>query len=373
MNTVTITNVESKKDINLFLKMAYGIYKENPNWVPPLLYDKKKVLDKKKNPFFEHAEMDLFLAERDGEIVGRIAAIKNDLHNEVHKDKVGFFGFYESINDQEVADKLLDTVKAWLKDRNLDVMRGPTNPSVNDEYGLLIDGFDDPPRLMMTYNPEYYISLFENYGLKKAKDLYAFKIENRKLMASEKLVRLARIVQKRAGLTIRPIDMKNFEKELDKVKYVFNKAWQPNWGFVPFTEHEINHAAADLKQLVDPNLVLFAEIEGKTVGFALVMPDYNYVFKQMNGKLLPFNFLKLFTKRKEIPWARILILGIIPEFQKRGLDAPMYLEVCERAEKRGILLGEASWILEDNEMMIKGAKLMNGEIYKTYRVYQVEI
>ncbi len=373
MNSVTIKKVENKKDVHQFLKFAFKVYEGDDNWVPPLYFDKKKILNKKKNPFFEHADMDLFLAYRDNEIVGRIAAITNALHNKEYSDKVGFFGFFECLNDQEAANKLFDTAKEWLLEKGMNAMRGPASPSVNDEYALLIDGFDDPPRLMMSYNPKYYMDLIDNYGFEKAKDLYAYKIENHKLMQSGKLLRIADIAQRRSKMTMRSINMKKFDSELSLVKMVYNKAWQQHWGFVPFTDAEIDAAAADLKPLVDPNLVLFAEADGKTIGFALVMPDYNFIFKEMKGKLFPFNFLKLYTKRKSIPWARILILGLVPEFQKRGLDASLYVEIAKRAHERGIILGEASWILEDNVMMNRGAKAMNGEVYKTYRVYQIEI
>lgn len=373
MPNVKIRTVETKADFNKFVKFPWKIYSNNPNWVPPLLYDVKKVLNKKKNPFFNHAEMELFLAEKEGSLVGRIAAIKNDLHNQEHNDKVGFFGFFESINDQEVASALFDAAGDWLKSKGLTDMRGPANPSVNDIYGMLIEGFDDPPRLLMPYNPEYYTTLLDNYGFKKAKDLYAWKISKEKMETNDKIKRVADIALQRSNAIVRKLNMKDFDNELEKVKYVYNKAWEPNWGFVPLTDEEIDALAADLKPLVDPNLVLFCEIEGKTVGFALVMPDYNFVFKEMNGRLLPFNFIKLFTKAKKIPWARIIILGIIPEYQRRGLDAAMYYEVMVRAAKRNIYRGEASWVLEDNEMMNKGAQTMRGDLYKKYRVYQKEL
>ena len=373
MSDITIRKVESKKDFDQFVKFPWKIYKDDPNWVPPLLYDVKKLLNKKKNPFFEHAEMEMFLAEKNGELAGRIAAVKNDLHNKEHNDKVGFFGFFECINNQEVADKLFSAAEQWLKEKGFTDMRGPTNPSVNDIYGMLLEGFDDQPRLLMPYNPEYYLALCENYGLSKIKDLHAYKISKEKMEKNDKIKRVADIALKRSNATVRPLNMKDFDNELARVKYVYNKAWEPNWGFVPLTDKEIDALAEDLKPLVDPSIVLFCEIEGKTVGFALVMPDFNYVFKKMNGRLLPFNFIKLFTMRKKIPWARIIILGIIPEFQKKGLDAALYHEVLQRAAKRNIFLGEASWILEDNEMMTRGAKTMNGELYKKYRVYQKSI
>lgn len=373
MSEINFKVVETKSDLKEFIKFAWKIYKDDPYWVPPLMMDKLNLLNEDKNPFFKHAEIELYMAYRDGEAVGRIAAIKNDLHNEIHKDNVGFFGFYESINDAEVCAALLDKAKEWLKAKGFSEMRGPANPSSNDEWGLLIDGFDDSPRLLMTYNPKYYIDLFDGYGLKKVKDLYAYKLENKKVLSSEKLKRVAELAAKRAGVTVRAMNKKDFENELEKFKYVYNKAWAPNWGFVPLTDEEIDHMAADLKPLVDPNLVLFVEREGETVGAALVMPDYNFIIKNLNGKLFPFGIVKLLTQNKKINWARVITLGLIPDYQKKGLDAVLYYEIVNRAAERGIYYGEASWVLEDNEMMKRGAQVMNGELYKKYRVYEIKI
>ncbi len=371
--SIEIRKVSSNSELNKFLKFPWKIYKGDPHWVPPILMDVKKKFNKKKNPFFEHGDIESFLAYRDGEIVGRISAVANDLHNEVHNENIGFFGFFECINDQEVANKLFDTAKEWCAAKGFDTMRGPASPSSNEEWALLVEGFEDSPRLMMTYNPKYYMDLITNYGFEKAKDLHAWRIPQEEMKNESKIKRVAEIAKDRYNLVVRSANMKDFDNELQRVKYVYNKAWEPNWGFVPFTEKEIEDAASSFKPLVEPDLVLFGEINGETVGFALVMLDYNYIFKQMDGKLFPFNIIKLFTKRKEIPWVRILILGIIPEFQKRGFDAALYWEVMERAAKRGIYQGEASWILEDNEAMVKGAKLMRGERYKTYRVYDYKI
>lgn len=372
LSAINIVKVDSKKDLMRFIKFQWKIYKNDPYWVPPLLFEKKNQFNREKNPFFKHAEMELFLAEKDGELVGRIAAIKNDLHNEYNKDNVGFFGFFESIDDQEVANALFDSASAWLKAKGLDAMRGPANPSSNDEYGLLIEGFEDPPRVMMPYNPEYYIKLIENYGLSNVKTLNAYKIENEKLLASEKLVRGAELVRKRYGFEICPMKPKDFNNELTKVKYVYNKAWAPNWGFVPMTEEEMDQLAKDVKDIIDPKLVLFVEVKGEVVAFAWVMPDINYLMKDSNGSLLKFLY-RFFTKQKQIRWARVLTLGIIPEYQKKGLDSLLYYEITKRAQKRGIVLGEASWILEDNLMMNRGAELMEGTLYKKYRLYQANI
>ncbi|GAB4300171.1 MAG: GNAT family N-acetyltransferase [Ignavibacteriaceae bacterium] len=373
MSNLKIIPVRTKSELMKFIKFQWEIYRNDPYWVPPLIMDRKKILSKEKNPFFLHAEAEYFLAEKDGKLAGRIAAIKNDLHNQHHKDKAGFFGFFECINDQQVANLLFDTAKNWLKEKGCDSMRGPANPSSNDEYGMLIEGFNDSPRLLMTYNPPYYIDLCENYGLTKAKDLYAFKLEQDKVFAADKVKRVAEIARQRSGLKITHLNMKKFHDELEKVKYVYNKAWEPNWGFVPLTDKEIDAMAKDLKPLAEPTLVLFGEIKGQLVGFALAMPDYNIIFKEMNGRLFPFGFLKLLTQKKKIKWARIITLGIVPEFQKKGLDAVFYWEIVNRAGAKGINLGEASWILEDNEMMIRGAKILNGELYKKYRIYEIKI
>jgi len=373
MNNIIVSTVRTEKDKMRFIKFLWKIYKNDANWVPPLIMDRKKLLDTKKNPFYQHAEIELFIVEKDGEIVGRIAAIKNDLHNEHHKDKVGFFGFFECINDQQVANALFDAAKEWLKKKGFDTMRGPANPSSNDEYGMLIEGFDDPPRILMPYNPEYYLTLCDNYGLKKAKDLFAYKLENEKVVGSEKLRRGAELAKQRSGIKITSLNMKDFNNELEKVKFVYNKAWAPNWGFVPMTGAELDAMAKDLKPLVEPSLVLFGEINGKLVGFALTMLDYNQIFKDMNGRLFPFNFIKLYTKKKSITWSRVITLGIIPEYQKKGLDAVFYWETVNRAAELGIMLGEASWILEDNEMMNRGAALMSGIAYKKYRIYDIPI
>ena len=370
---VTVKKVSTKSELDKFIKFPWKIYKGNKYWVPPLLMEQKVLLDKKKNPFFKAAEAEYFLAYRNDEIVGRIAAIKNDIHLKYHNDESGQFGFFESIDDQDVANALFDKAKSWIKEKGLKHMRGPANPSSNDIYGILIEGFDDSPRLLMPYNPEYYIKLCENYGMRKGKDLYAWKLVNERLMESEKLRRGQELVRKRYNLKISQLDMKNFAKDLEKFKYVYNKAWAPNWGFVPMTSEQIDAMAKDMKPLAEPSLVLFGEIDGKLIGAALVMLDYNFIFKQMNGRLFPFNFIKLFTQKKKIKWARILTLGIIPEYQKKGLDTIFYWEIVNRAADIGIRLGEASWVLEDNDMMNRGLELMNAHRYKTYRIWEVSV
>ena len=373
MDQIIIKKIEISQ-LKQFIKFAFIVYKDDPNWVPPLFIDKLKLMDKTKNPFFkENGDMELFMAFINNKPVGRIAAIKNDLHNKIHNENIGFFGFFECINNQEVANKLLDTAKNWLKKHNFDAMSGPANPTSNDEYGALLEGFDDSPRLLMSYNPKYYLDLFEGYGLRKIKDLYAYDIQNSEMIKNEKIKRVAELVKKRYDLKIRPINLKKFKDELEIFKDIWNKTWVANWGFIPMSEAEIEAAAKDLKPLINPDLVLFVEINNEVIGVALGMPDYNQIFKTMKGRLFPFQFLKLYTQKKKITWARIIALGIVPEYQKKGIDGALYYECLVRAAKHGIMQGEASWILEDNVMMNRGAETMNGRVYKKYRVYKIDI
>ncbi len=374
--SIEIKKVETKQDLMKFIKSQWLFYKGDKNFVPPIIADRKKLLDRAKNPFYMHSELQEFLAYKDGEIVGRIAAVKNDNHNKTHNDKVGFFGFFECVNEQEVANKLFDACKNWLLERGLDTMRGPVDPSLNDECGLLIEGFDAPPVALMKYNPPYYIDLIKNYGFSDAMLLYAYilKMDN---YQSEKLVRMQKIVRERYKITVRSLDFKNKKKLMEDVQIVkglYNGAWQKNWGFVKATEEEFNFLADDLVQIADPNLVLLVEVNGKTAGFALALPDINEVLiHNKSGSLLGAAW-HLFTKSKKIKTLRIITLGILPEFRKTGADAVLYYEIGERGRKRGITQGEASWILSINADMNNALQqAMKGQIYKKYMLYDKSI
>lgn len=355
-----------------FIKSQWLFYKDQPHWVPPMLMDRKKLLNVHKNPFFKHSEMQLFFAERDGQIVGRIAAITNYNHNKEHTDKVGFFGFFECIDDQGVATALFTAAEQWLSDNGMDTARGPVNPSMNDECGLLVDGFDGPPVILMTYNPPYYANLIEGAGYGKSQDLYAYLLRNQNY-ASDKMKRLFDVIVKRHELVFRGFDFKNmpvFKRDVATLKYIYNEAWERNWGFVKFTDEEFDFLAADLKQIADPNLVFIVESKGRIAGFCLALPDVNQsLIHNKNGGLLQGAY-HLLTKSKKIDLCRIIVLGVLPEFRNTGIDAAIYMEIGQRAKERGILLGEASWILESNEMMNKGlTTTMHGERYRTYRLY----
>jgi hypothetical protein len=371
MSQIEIKTVAGKKDVMKFIKMPWQIYKDDPNWVPPLIIDRKKLLDKTHNPFFKHAEMEMFLAYKDGELCGRIAAITNENHNKFHEDNMGFFGFFEAENDPEIAKALLDTAKNWVKEKGKNGMFGPMNPSTNDETGLLVDGFDTPPFIMMTYNPPYYKDLYEGYGLEKAKDLLAWFWDIRGVEFPEKLVKIADVAKRRSGIKLRNLKLKDLRSELELVLEVYNNAWSKNWGFVPMTKEEILHAADDLKQIADEDYLFIAEKDGKPVAFSVTLPNINEVLiKIKNGKLFPTGIFKLLTGIKKTKSVRVLMLGVVKELQNAGLGPLFYLESFKVGQRKGIIGGEFSWILEDNIAMNKGAEAMGATISKTYRVYQ---
>jgi GNAT superfamily N-acetyltransferase len=373
MGELTVRRVRSRKDLTRFIKFPWKVYRGNGYWVPPLISERKRILDRSKNPFYRHAEIELFLAEKGGQLAGRIAAIVNHLHNSFHNENIGFFGFFESMNDQAVATALFDTAREWLRSKGVALMRGPANPSSNDDWGLLVDGFHESPAIMMPYNPPYYSQLFETYGLKKVMDLFAYVLRTERMKVG-RAVRLAALVRQRTSARIRTLNMKNLTGEVDLVKEVYNNAWSSNWGFVPLTDEEIDYLAADLKQIVDPDLALFAEVNGRVVGFALALPDFNQVLRRIpSGRLFPFGLLKILLYRSKIDSVRLLITGVIKEYQRRGIDAVLYTEILERGARKRIYRGEASWILETNKMMNSGLEAMNAERTKTYRMYEMGI
>lgn len=372
MTNFTIRPVLTKADEKKFIDFWYSHYENDPYFVPQLRMDREKLIDKKKNPFYQHSEMELFLAERNGKVIGRIGAIVNANHNKEHNDKIGFFGFFECVNEQEVANALFDEAKKYLQSKGMDSMRGPANPSVNDEYGMLLEGFDSSPVVLMTYNPQYYTTLCDNYGFKKEKDLYAWLL-SQDTVYTDKIIRANEIIKKRGGITFRTINMKEFKNEVNLIKEVYNSAWQYNWGAVPMTDAEFDALAADLKPVVEPELVIIAEAKGKPIGFALSLPDINVRLKgNKNGGLIG-GLLRLLVFKKKVDLCRIIVLGVVPEHQKTGAAGVLFFETAVRAKKLGYKFGEASWVLEDNVMMNRAAEAMQGKIYKKYRIYQKNI
>lgn len=315
--------------------------------------------------------MQLFLAERNGELVGRIGAIIDHNYIEFHREKVGFFGFFESVDDFSVAKALLDTAQSWLGERGMPRMMGPINPSTNSEMGVLVDGFQYRPAMLMPYNPPYYGALLERCGLKKAKDLYCYHLEKNKFL-SEKLVRVAEAVRKRENLSIRTVNMKKFDEEIALVKELYNRTWTRNWGFVPWSDEEFDYLARDMKRIIVPELSMIAEVDSNPIGFSINLPDIGKALQKVgNGRLLPFGIFKLLWHTRKVSFLRSLILGVVPEYQRRGIDGVMYIETWKRGTDLGFNEGEAGWVLEDNVMMNRAAQLVQGDRYKTYRVYEL--
>lgn len=372
MTAVSVDRVENRKDFKEFLVFPWKVYRNYPNWVPPLFMEMKEKLNRKKNPFFEHAEMELFLARKDGEVAGRIAGIIDYNHNEYHKEKVVFFGLYESYNDPEVARAMLEKVIDWGRQRGMEILRGPMNLSMNDECAFLLEGFDEPPVIMMPYNPPYYIELMEKSGLVKAKDLYAFKM-TRDHETREKVRQVIEKVKSVTSFSLRTVNMKKVYEEVCKVAEIYNRAWARNWGFVPWTENEMKFMAKRLKSFADPQLVIFALHQGKEVGFAFGLPNYNEIFKELNGRLFPFGIIKLLMNRKKIKGMRAVVFGVIPEVQHTGLAYLLYDQLEKNAIARGYEWAEMSWQLEDNEAINRFTTSIGGRIYKKYRIYEKRI
>lgn len=370
---VVVQPVRSDAEKMEFIRFAYAIYAGDPNWVAPLEMERREFLDPKKNPWFEHGEAQLYLARRGGQIVGRIAAIRDPRYNQFHGTKWGWFGLFECINDQAIANQLLDAAAEWNRARGFDRMLGPANFTSNHDWGCLIHGFDMPPAMMMPYNPPYYAELIAGYGMTKAKDLFAWELSGHAPIP-EKVIRIAEKVRQREGVTVRPIDLKDFDNEVKRVKEVYNAAWVANWGFVPFTDAEFEKLAREMKQVVMPELVLLAEIKGEPVGFAMTLPDANQALKAAGGRLtrfgLPIGLVKLLLASRRINRVRQVTLGIKPGYQRRGLDALLYLDSIRAAKAKGFMHGEAGWTLEDNHLINRAIEMLGGKQSKTFRIFE---
>jgi hypothetical protein len=332
--------------------------------------DVRTLLSKTKNPFFEHAEAEYFLAEREGEVVGRIAAIRNDAHTRFHENErhVGFFGFFECANEQAVADALFTAAAQWLRGQKLGVMRGPVNPSTNDECGLLVQGFDTPPVILNPHNPPYYVELVERAGFTKAMDLLCY--QGRGTQVPERLIEGARKLAERYDIRVRCLDMKRFWQEVELVKEMYNSAWEKNWGFVPMTDAEIHHLAKQLKPVVVPEFVVFAEKDGRLIGFAIALPDFNVALRHnRSGRLLPWGLFRILWHKRKMTRLRVLTLGVLNEYRRTGADALMYEWIWRHGNARGYDWCEASWLLETNAAIRNGMERIGFRVYKTYRIY----
>ena len=371
MTDLSVRPVRTTADLRRFIALPYALHRGDPQWVPPLRMDVKKMLNRGKNPFFHRAEAEYFLAVRQGgsaaDVVGRIAAVHNRAHNEFHDDKVGFFGFFECANDQAVANALFDAAAAWLAPRGLDTVRGPASFSTNDECGLLVDGFDTPPTLLNPHNPRYYVDLIERAGFVKVKDMFQYQLRNPEL--PERLVRGARLLAQRKKITLHQLDMRRWDEAIESIKTIYNSAWEKNWGFVPMADAEVDYLAAQLKPVVVPALVVFCKQDRKTIGFAAALPDLNVALKtNPSGRLFP-GVLKILWAARKVTRIRIWALGLLKEHRMSGADALMYHWIWEKGYALGHRWAEAGWILEDNTAMNNGLTRMGFEAYKTLRLY----
>lgn len=362
-------------DLKRFARVSYALYRDDPFWVAPLEQDLLDLLGP-RNPFFENAEMSLWVISQDGRDIGRIAGIIDRQHNERQGERTAYFGFFECINSQQAAQALFDTVEAWAAEKGMDRLLGPMNPSANHECGLLVDGFDSSPVLMMPYNPRYYEGLFTRAGFTKAKDLLAFNIE----LARCRVDRVARVVARfrREGqtITIRPLRRKTLSQELPRIKEIYNEAWNRNWGFSPMTEGEVDFLAARLKPLLTEGLAWIADAGDEPVGFLLALPDFNPVLKRLRGRLLTpalLGCIPYFLGWKFPPMARVVALGVKDQFRGRGVEAAMMEEGLKVAKRIGFKAAEASWVLEDNVRSRRTIEIFGGYQYKTYRLYQREV
>jgi hypothetical protein len=373
--TASVVRVEpasGRRGIGEFVELAFRLYAGDPDWAPPLRSDVRWILDEAKNPFWQHASRRLFLARRGGKVVGRIASIVDREHNRVHGDRTGFFGFFECEDDPEAAKALWGAAEAAAREMlpGCDLLRGPVNPSMNDEVGFLLPGESEPglPMIMMTYNPAYYLELASAAGFAKEKDLVAI-VAPVGETSFRRLSRLADGVRRREkGLVVRQIRMDRFDEDLAIFKSIYNGAWEKNWGFVPMTSEEIDAMAKKLKPLLHAPYVLFAEVDGVPAAFHLALPDYNQVLATMGGSLFPLGWLKFLLGKKKIDRCRTLAFGVLPEYRKKGLDAVVYFEAMKEGIRIGHKWAEFSWMLEDNSAILKPLEVFGGRVWRRYRI-----
>lgn len=372
---IQIKEVTSKKDLKLFIDFPYSHYQDDKLYAPDLRLIQQETLNQKKNPFFNHAEAAYFYAtDESGKVLGRIAAITNENYVKHWNENYGFFGFFESVNDTKVSGKLFDAAKNWLRQKGVQGIYGPMNPSTNDTCGTLVDGFDTPPYVMMVHNKTYYDDLIKAAGFKKRMDLFSYRIQINKF--PKRYLQLANNIEerlKRDGIIIRKVNFKKLKEEAPKLQHIYNKAWEKNWGFIPMDDAEFQALAQELKFVTTPDYVFIAEDKGEPVAFIAILPDLNEItINFRDGKLLPFNFLKLLNFKKKVSRVRVLTLGLVESHRLKGIDTVMYAKLYESASNAGAVEAEASWILENNVMMNRILQNIEADPYKRYRIYQLD-
>ncbi len=369
---LSVVEVCSRTERDQFIKFPWRIYKNDPAWVPPLIIERQAFLDRKRHPFYQHGDAALFLAKRNGEIVGRIMVSDDPNYNALHRSNVGCFGLFESSDDVDVAAALFDRAAEWLRRRGRSEIMGPIDYSTNYVCGLLIDGFQHPPTVLTAHNPPYYARLTEACGFEKVKDWYAWWFDPDNAPVS-RLRRLVDARTRKTSVKIRPIDLRRLTDESQRLAAVFNEAWKNNWGFVPFTEAEAKHMATEMRPIIDPRMTLIAEIDNAPVAFVICVPDINVALQCVNGRLtrfgLPIGLIKLLYHRRKIRTVRFVALGVLEKYRRAGIAEMLVLQVLEEGASRGFK-GELSMTLEDNVMINRFVEAIGAQRYKTYRIFK---
>ena len=376
MSNIEISEVSSRGERNAFIKFPWRVYANDPAWVPPLIIERKEFLDRKRHPFYRHGDAALFLARKNGGIVGRIMASDDPNYNALHQTNIGCFGLFECVNNSDVAAALFGRAASWLREKGRSEIMGPIDYSTNYVCGLLIDGFQFPPTILTAHNPPYYRDLIESYGFTKAKDWYAWWFAD-PARAAARLRPLGQRFRKRLAVTIRAGNLKNIREESSRLRQIYNQAWKNNWGFVPFTEAEMEFMTHELKQLVVPEFTLIAEVGDEPAGFILCVPDINVALRHINGRLtsfgLPIGLLKLLYYKSRTRTARLIALGVIEKYRRAGIAEMLVLRIVEDAMIGRGFTGELSLTLEDNFRINRFLEAIGAHRYKTYRIYNQSI
>jgi GNAT superfamily N-acetyltransferase len=374
VSSVSIRPVRTRRQLKRFVKVPFHLHREHPQWVPPLIYERMEFLDREKNPYFEHAEAEYFLAERDGEPVGRITAQIDRRWDEFQGGEDGMFGFFETIEDREVAAALLGAAEDWLRARGRRRLLGSMDFTTNDELGILIEGFELRPMVLQPWHPPFYRELIEDRGYAKAMDLLMWYLELGKLKEGDQFTPEIHAAAEKAlheeGISIRNIDKRNLGREMQIFTEVYNEAWSKNWGFVPATDAEVEFHAKLLKQVIDERWGFIAEKDGEAVGVAFTLPDINQAIAKTGGRLLPFGWLRFLLAKRRIDRVRVFALGVKHDYRHSGVAAGLYLKHLEAASPDGVPGGETGWILETNGPMNRAMEGMGGEVVKRYRIYE---
>jgi hypothetical protein len=371
MAGIEIIAVERGSELKAFIDLPWRIYSEYPNWVPPLKKEVRRMLDLHRHPFWEFSERILFLARRGSETVGRIAGIIDRHYNECHNEKMGIWGFFECADDPEAAVALFSSVEKWIRQKGMTFLRGPLNPSMNNEAGLLIEGFDYPPAVSMTYNPPYYLRLIESCGFIKEKDLLAFLLDGGDYQLPDWMDRLAERTAQKKGVRIRHVDPKNRDAEFALIREIYNDSWSGNWGFVPLTENEMKDIQKSVKPFADPDLVFFIYYENEPAAVCVIFPDINPLLKRLNGRIGLLGLLKALIYRGEIKGLRLVMFGIKEKYRQLGLPMLAFQYIYKIAkEKKKYQHLEMGWTLEDNESINALIEEAGARIYKKYRIFR---